>query len=95
MKIHGFEAVDTVEYMHGWRFADEFLSHAVPSDATVSAYNSCGVATYPEGDQVAAQQRFEDIEEEIVSITFARVRRAIGEAFVLTANEVLNRERGR
>ena len=92
MKLHGFDAVDRVEHSHGYRFVQEFLRYALATEATTEAYGQSGIATYP-GDDGPAHERFSDIQDEIVTVTFARARRAIIEAFVATANEVLARER--
>jgi len=73
--------------------ADEFLDSVLTSEASTEAFARTEIIKWPGEDE--AEARYHEIEDRIEDITFAFARRAIAEAFVIVANAVLERERGR
>lgn len=84
--------VEVVTREHGERFADSWREFSLRSEPILEAFEETGVMTWPE-DDVAAQGRFLDIEDEVTERVFDEIRSAAAEAFVSIANEILVRER--
>jgi hypothetical protein len=86
---------------HGETFAAEWFATSFQGEDVWKSFAATGVIEWPEDDPNRPlgpdprQERYQDIEDEILERTFAAVRSAIAEAFVRVAREVLSRERGR
>jgi hypothetical protein len=89
---------------HGEAFADEWLRTAAGGEDVWAAFAETGLLKWPDDDsnrplgQIGpnpGQDRYQDIEDEILRRVFAIVRPAVAEAFVLVAREVLAREKRR
>jgi hypothetical protein len=76
----------------GEAFADEWLE----TGAAFDAFQAAGLIEWPQGELGDPRhERFQDIEDEILDLTFADVRPAVVAAFVKAARRVLARERRR
>jgi hypothetical protein len=91
--VHGVEilSVAIVTPEHGEIFAREWCRISLGVLDLLDAFYATNVMTWP--DDPAAQEQFEDIEDEIVERVLDAVRPALAEAFVKAANEILTRER--
>jgi hypothetical protein len=88
---HHIDFVPAVTREHAEKFADGLFE-----DAWVDAIDDADLMTWPgDEDGGAAQMRYHAIQKEICERVFADMKEAIIAAFLITATEVLDRERGR
>lgn len=88
---------------HGEIFAAEWYEIAVGGGDIWDAFESTGLMEWPEDDPNRPlgdffdprDERYQQIEDEILQRTFEAVRTAVAEAFTKAAKEVLARERKR
>lgn len=89
--------VPRVTLEHGTRFARKWLEMQI-GEMRCEAFAKADVIEWPsgpDGESTPAQDRFQEIEDEILDETFEAVMPAIAEAFVKAARAILARERGR
>jgi hypothetical protein len=89
--------VPRVTREHGTRFARKWLEMQL-GEMRCEAFAKADVIEWPsgpDGESTPAQDRFQEIEDEILDQTFAAVMPAVDEAFVKAARAILARERGR
>lgn len=82
---------------HGERFAAKWRAMQI-GELRCEAFGKADVIEWPSGpDGVSTpeQERYQDIEDEILDRVFDAVRPAIAEAFVNVARAILTRERKR
>ena len=85
------EFVPAVTREHAENFAEGWFR-----DAWVDAIDDADLMTWPSDDDGGeAQMRYHAIQKEICERVFAELKEAIIAAFLITATEVLDRERGR
>lgn len=84
--------VGQVTREHGETFAEAFLDRAFGSEAMLEAFSDVRLLTWPSGD-ATAQEVYHNLADAILESTFAMVKPAIIEAFVMAATVILARER--
>lgn len=86
---------------HGETFAAEWFATSFEGEDVWKSFAATGLIEWPDDDPNRPlghfadprQDRYQDIENEILERTFAAVRPAIAEAFVRVARDVLAREK--
>jgi hypothetical protein len=90
--------VRRVTRLHGARFAEAWLDLSMHAESLCNAFAAAGVVGWPDHyldeGYTPEQERYHDIEKEILKETFTMMMPAIAAAFVKVATEVLARERG-
>lgn len=89
--------VPRVTLEHGERFARKWLEMQI-GEMRCEAFAKADVIEWPSGpdfESTPAQDRFQEIEDEILDQTFEAAMPAVAEAFVKAARAILARERGR
>lgn len=86
---------DQVTVRHGRIFAKTFLADALKNDGPHEAFGLTDVIGWPDDDEdeSPAKLRYSDLANQILGRTFDAVQRAISEAFVRIATDVIERER--
>lgn len=86
---------DQVTRRHGEIFAKVFLADALKNEGPSEAFGLTDVIAWPDDDEdeSPAKLRYSDLSNQIVGRTFDAVERAISEAFVRIATDVIERER--
>lgn len=99
MKPPHVEVVDVVTREHARAFAEGWLRETRGGVSIIDVFNETGIMTWPdapEGDlHDPREERYQEIEREILHATFAIAKDAIADAFFMAATVVLTRERGR
>jgi hypothetical protein len=81
---------------HGEIFAAGWFPTSFQGEEVLGAFADTHLMQYPDGEaHDPRQNRYQEIEDEILERTFLAVRAAVAEAFVKAAREVLVRERRR
>jgi hypothetical protein len=83
--------VDVVTRQHARAFVVELIPRVMETEIISDAFSKTEIMTWP--DDGAAQERYDDIMQEIVEKTFATAKATMIDAFVAAATEVLARER--
>jgi len=86
-----------VTQRHGQIFAKLFLAESLQTEEPIEAFGLTNVIEWPdhEEDNTPAKMRYEDLQGEILRRTFDAVQKALCEAFVRIATDVIERERRR
>jgi len=85
-----------VTRQHGEVFAAEWFPTSFQGEEVWAAFGETHIMEWPNGELYdPRQERYQEIEDEILERTFLAVRAGVIEAFVKAAREVLNRERRR
>ncbi len=89
--------IEQVTARHGQIFAKVFLADALKNEGPSEAFGLTGVIEWPddEEDESPAKLRYSDLVNQILERTLDAVERAISEAFVRIATDVIERERER
>lgn len=93
-----------VSRQHGELFAEEWFPSSYGGEDVWDAFARTGLMEWPDDDprrplgcasSDPRQDRYQDIEDEILKGTFEAVVPAVAEAFTKVAREILDRERRR
>lgn len=78
-------------------FADEWLAASRRTGTMYDAFTASHVLEWPDDDEddTPDQARYAEIETEILNRTFAAVKDAVADAFLVAARDVIGRERER
>jgi hypothetical protein len=95
MKAPHVEIVPVVRREHAEAFANRWREIMLADLELVIQVGETGIMTWPSDDDPAGQDRYKDIEDEILESVVTTTKGAITDAFFMAATVVLDRERGR
>jgi hypothetical protein len=80
---------------HGEAFAESFVARVIGTETVTEAFAATRLMDWPGERDRALMARYDQIEREILGITFQLTKRQIADTFAAVATVVLKRERGR
>ena len=93
MKPPHVEMVEVVTRQHAEAFAERWSEGMLSDLELVVQIGETGIMSWPPDDDPAAQNRYKDIEDEILETVVTMTKDAIRTAFFVAATALLARER--